>query len=273
MSAHRKTGPKRIYLALVCLYCALLGTVSAQPEDSECLFEFNKAYSIYESGMQQLETAQQYAEKNHFLEAAERYQLAIDLLQQSIDDYHKLPKAARDCSATNLSIAKNNIQLAQENLNWAKFSINGLDCLKAVNELESLCNLSSKYYYDHRDSVSAQRTISEALSMSEQLKNDGICQGEYQDLLLAQDQYAKRIADALQKRGRFDACLDSIKSAEKAEQQARKAITEKNPSQARLMWQETEKRAGEGIAKNICDGLYLKQLQNLKTYAERQLEK
>jgi hypothetical protein len=255
------------------LLSGLYNRALAQPEDSECLFEFNKAYSINESGLQQLEQAQKYVEQNRYQDAAERYQLAIDLLQQSIDHYNKLPVLALDCSATNLSIAQNNIQLALENLNWAKSSIAGLDCVKAVNELESLSNLASEYYYDHKDPASAKRTIGDALVKSEQIKNDGICQGDYRELLVEQHHYAKSIADSLEKRSRFDSCAEHIKAADAADQQARKAVLTKNISRARLLWQQAQKHAREGLTANVCDGLYLKRLQNLKLNADQQLGK
>lgn len=256
---------------LSCLGNVLCVTVYAQEEGTECLFEFNNAYSINESGKQQLELAQQQAEANHFQEATKHYQLAIDLLRQSIERYRNLPQLALDCSPTNLSIAKNNAALASDSLEWAESSLNGLDCLKQINEIESLSNLASEYYYDHNDPASAKRTIHDALGMADNIRNGGTCQDDYLTLLNEQQRFAEKIADSLNKRSRFDNCVEYIKSAESAATRARKAAAEKKSAQARTDWQQVEQQAGDGIQSGVCDGLYLKRLENLKNYATRQL--
>lgn len=265
-------APQTLFrLILVTLSFGICDVSPAQPEDSECLFEFNKAYATSESGMQQLDSAQQYVMENRYTDAAEHYQLAISLLQQSIDHYNKLPTLALDCSATNLNIAQNNTRLALENLEWAKMLNSGLDCVKAIDELESLSGLASEYYYGQRDPVAARNAINDALSMSARIEDDGICTGEYAELLNEQTRYAQTIADALQKRSRFDRCADSIKAADAAERLAQKAVSAKNTSQARLNWQQVQKHAAEGLNAGVCDGLYLKRLQNLKINADRHL--
>lgn len=265
-------APQTLFrLILVFLSIGICSVSSAQPEDSECLFEFNKAYATNESGIQQLDLAQQYVTENRYPDAAVQYQLAISLLQQSIDHYNKLPTLALDCSAANISIAQNNARLALENLEWAKTLNSGLDCVKAIDELESLSSLASKYYYEQRDPVAARNTINDALLMAAQIENDGICPGEYAELLNEQTRYAQTVANALQNRSRFDRCADSIKAADAAERLAQKAASVKNTSQARLNWQQVQKHAGDGLNAEVCDGLYLKRLQNLKINADRHL--
>lgn len=259
-------------IVLASMLTVVFSPVIAQTEDSDCLYEFNKAFALNESGMQQIETAQKHVGENNYQSAREYYAHAIDLLQQSYDDYTTLSTRALDCSPTNLSIAKNNALLTKENLDWAKSSINGLECLKAINELESISNLASEYYYEHNDPNSAKRTANDALALAEQIKRDAICQGEYRELLIEQQKFAQNIFDALANRSDYDRCIALIKSAASEEEIARKAEIENNRAASRVHWQKTHKLANEGINAGVCEGLYLKRLQNMKAFAGRQLD-
>ena len=77
----------------------------------------------------------------------------------------------------------------------------------------------------------------------------------------------------MEKRGRFDSCMTFLTSAEAAERQARIADEDKNKMLSQLKWQETLQQTNNAISASVCDGLYLKRLQNLQVVSKRRLDK
>lgn len=239
----------------------------AEIEATECLFEFNKAYSWSEAGLEQLRTAQSRVAEGHTDSAAEHYRRSVDLLQKSIEHYRDLPELAFDCSAANLSIARNNLRIARDNVQHAQEEFAGLDCLKALDELESLSSLASEYYHRHRDPASARQSAADALALADAIEHDGLCTGDYAADLAARRDYARQIADALETRGRYDRCMELVKQAAADYDRARQSA-----GANRAAWQQVVQTADQALQSGACDEPYRKELQTVRSRALEKLK-
>ena len=258
---YRRAAVPACMVALAMLQSGMAG--AQQTEDSDCIFEFNKAYELAQSASQSLTDGEKFAAQSHFTTAREHYQSAIDLLQQALHQYESLPRLARDCSPTNLTIAKNNIRLARENLEWAKSAIGGLDCLQALNQVESLSNLASEYYYQQQDVTSAQQSAQDALQLVASTAADNTCRGEYADLLSEQKKNALQIANSLNERAKYDKCVARLEELTAAAQQASLA------ADSVTAWAAVGERAEATLDAQLCTGGYLDKLKQIKKQAQQ----
>lgn len=265
----RPTIRRRTVPALLILLLCQFG--AAEAAGTECMFEFNKAYSWNEGGEEQLELARQHTARREIQAARERYQQAIALLQKSIDHYEQLPDLAFDCSPTNLSIARNNIRIARENLELARDSLAGLDCAKALDELESLTNLASEYYYEHDDPRSARQSAQDAVGLADSIAEQGICTGTHREALAEQTRYARKVANSLRKRSGYDRCIQLLDRARRSQEQAGRADPERDAGAARQAWRRALDDAQEAVDSGACEDAYRDSAVDLRRRARQRL--
>ena len=260
-------------LIVIGLYfvCPLHASLSIADE-SDCLFEFNKAYALNQSGLEAFNVAQQHASEDIIDQAKRSYLQAQELLEQAITHYKSLPDLAYDCSATNLSIAKNNARTASENLELVRISMLGLECLAELESVESLANLASEYYYERQDIKSSMSSAQDALALLKQVEDKKICIGEFQEDLTAQTSYVNRIYDALNEKTKFDNCSRTLEEVLASEERAKATAFNNKKEPRRLAWQEVEKKARHGLDNNECKGIYLTQLKNVHKKANTTLQ-
>lgn len=230
--------------------------------------EFNIAYELNESATAQLQSASQQTSIRQYYTARKRYEEAISLLQQSIQKYHDLPELAYDCSTANLKKAMNNSRLAQENLKWAEFELNSLECLEAIDEIEKRTERSLAFYHQQQDLDSAHQSIQAATQLAQQTHAEKLCKKHYLEILIQLLQEAKSIADILNKENRYNQCLDWLKEANTTYAEALKHTNPELRTQAlrQLLLQINSSIDSTNCAKHFRMGL-----KNLRTLTEKQL--
>ncbi len=243
---------------LLVLLCSPFTTLQAE---SDCIYEFNKAFASNEAGIAALQAAEKFADNSLIKQAEQQYSQAIDLFQEAIDLYTQLPDIVHDCSATNLSIAKNNIRTANENIQLAKASSSGLRCLEKLSDVEQLNKLANDYFYKQQDIPSAQSSASDALIAIETLQNAGLCQGEYHDTLLVHQDFTRKLLSSLNSQAQHSQCDSLIRHMLERDEQARNTVD----SQA--IWDEVIDTADKIINSNACDAAYTERVKRHRKQA------
>ena len=250
----------------------LLTPFVVNAQESDCLYEFNKAYANNEYGTEQIQTAQEHVAANQFESAKTHYRKAIDILQEAIKQYENLPKVALDCSPANLTIAKNNIRIAQGNLQLANEALLGIDCFAEIGKLEELSLLASDYYYKHNDPESAKIAAEDALQYAETIKEKNICVGSYKESLDAQIKYARQINDSLKARAQYDRCEQGLTATLTAESKAKQSSLTGDKTKMRNSWSEVVSQADKALQDGSCRPDQRSQLQSLKQRASDKLK-
>jgi tetratricopeptide (TPR) repeat protein len=253
------------------LCAAVFGCLIINPgiaaADSDCVFEFNKAYSTSNEGVELMQLAQQYAAAEHFEEAKSGYQNAIKTLQAAVEHYQNLPKIVFDCSPANLTIARNNIRIAEENIARAQESLSGMDCVRELAKLEEISQLASDYYHKSGDMLSAKTAADDALKFAAGIEDSNICIGSYSDNLNAQKAYANRIADSLRARAQYDTCDAAIRQTLNSEAAAKKTAYSGDREKIRASWQSVVKQTDDALQFEGCQKEQISRLRKLRQSA------
>ena len=260
------------FLSFVFAVTLLTTASSVFAQETDCLYEFNKAYANNEYGTELIQAAQRYLAENQFDPAKTHYQKAIETLKQTIQQYENLPKVAFDCSPANLTIAKNNIRIAQDNLRLANESLLGIDCYAEIGKLEELSGLASDYYYKHNDPVSAQTAAQDALNFGETIKEQNICIGSYRENLDAQIKYAQKVFDSLKTRESYDKCEQDLASVLTAESRAKQTALTGDKTQMRNAWSEVYALANKALQSQGCQAIQRSQLQSIRKRADDKIK-
>lgn len=255
----------RLALCIAALAC--LVTTAGVAEETDCLFEFNKAYSTNKEGIELIQLARQHAVAEQFEEAKTQYQNAIKTLQAAVEHYQNLPKIVFDCSPANLTIARNNIRIAEENIARAQESLSGMDCVRELAKLEEISRLASDYYHKNGDMLSAQATADDALKFAIEIEDSNICIGSYRDNLNAQKAYASRIADSLRARAQYETCDAAIRQTLASESAARKTAFSDDREKTRAAWQTVVKQTDDGLQLKGCQKEQVSRLRKLRQSA------
>lgn len=267
-----RNRPARVGGAALLILCLTAAGAAAEEVSTECLFEFNRAYSWNQSGKEQLNLAQQQAAQLNVEAARERYEQAVTLLERSIEQYEQLPELAFDCSPANLSIARNNIRMARQNLKRARESLSGLGCLKSLDELDSLTDLASEYYYERSDPASARQSAEDAVAFAESVDQQGICTGDYRETLVEQTRYARQVADSLRQRSRYDRCVRLLEQAGRSHETARQTRSTSKRQASLQAWRKALQASETAANSGHCKGVYQDKAVELRTRAQRQID-
>ena len=237
--------------------------------DTDCLYEFNNAFATNEAGGQQLNQAKEHAAEAQLDVARKLLHDAIQLLSQSIAEYRSLPDRAFDCSPSQLTIANNNIRIAEDNIQLAKNTLKSWDCLGELQQIEALNQLANDYY-QQRDTESAKTAAADALAAATQLQRAAHCEGEYADNLVLQLDYAQQFLDSIQAQQNYDQCRQLYAAVMRAEQQVAFA---QNADQRNSAWGEVLHTAQHALAADVCATTMQQQLIQLEQTATDALQR
>ncbi len=241
-------------------------------DESDCIFEFNKAFTTNQAGLEALDVARQYYSESQYEPAREAFLEAERLFKEAIDQYQSLPEITYDCSPSNLTIAKNNTRTARQNLGIIQESLQGFECLKELTEVENLTTLASDYYHQYDDLTSSKTAAEDAIALIKSIHEKGVCIGRYRNELDTQEQFAQKTVTALQARIKFDTCNQLLGAALASEEQAKMASFSNEQQRTQQAWQEVADKTRKALNTNSCEGIYLSQLKSLDQHAQSKLK-